>query len=343
MKNKNWIFPVIIIAVSAVFLSFDLGKKNAGQLQKVTFNGFIQGTSYQITYLDKNGTNYQKEIMAELRRIDKSMSVFDTTSIISRVNRNEHVKVDSLFKAVFTRSQEIAKQTNGAFDATVGPLVRLWGFNKGKRQTVTQAMIDSLRPFIGYEKVILKDNYIIKQNPKIQLDFNAIAQGFSSDVIAKFLETKGIDNYMVEIGGEIMSKGLNSRGTGWRVGINKPIEDSTSTINEIQTVVELKNEGLATSGNYHKFYYHNGKKYGHEIDPATGYPVEHNLLSVTIIAPNSTDADAYATACMVYGLERSMQFINGMKDVEAYFIFLNKEGKFEDTWTTGFEKYLVKK
>ncbi len=342
MKNKKWIFPLIIIAVGAFFLFFNFDKNKEEQLQTVTFNGFVQGTTYRITYLDKNGTNYQQEIMAELRKIDKSMSVFDSTSIISCINRNEEVEVDSLFKVVFIRAQKIAAETDGTFDMTVGPLVRLWGFNKGKRQTVTQAMIDSLKPFIGYQKVKLEGNRIIKQSPQIQLDANAIAQGFSSDVIGNFLESKGISNYMVEVGGEIMTKGNSPRGDSWRVGINKPIEDSTSTINEIEVVIEIKNTGLATSGNYHKYYYHNGKKYVHEINPATGYPVEHNLLSVTVVAPNATDADAYATACMVFGLEKSKQFIEKLPNVEAYFIFLNKEGKFETIWTKGFEKYFVK-
>jgi thiamine biosynthesis lipoprotein len=340
MKNKIWIFPLAMVIIALFFLLFNFEKNKEKDLQTITFSGLVQGTTFQITYLTKDGVNYQPEIMAELRRIDKSMSVFDSTSTISRINKNEDVEVDSLFKVVFLRSQEVAAETDGAFDITVGPLVRLWGFNQGKKQTVTQAMVDRLKPFIGYQKVKLEGNRIIKQNPNIQLDFNAIAQGFSSDWIAHILDSKGIDNYMVEIGGEIMTKGNNPRGAAWRVGINKPVEDSTSTINEIEVIIKMKDAGLATSGNYHKFYYHNGKKYAHEINPATGYPVEHNLLSVTVIAPNATDADAYATACMIFGLEKSKQFIEKLPDTEAYFIYLDK-GKFETAWTKGFGKYFT--
>lgn len=329
------------ISLIAIALTAFACKPKQSEYETIKLQGFVQGSTYHITYMDSLGRDLHPEIKAELKKFDQSMSVFDSSSVISRINRNEDVQADSIFIEVFNKALEVSQKTDGAFDMTVGPLVRMWGFNNGKKITVTQAMVDSVKEFIGYQKVKLIGDSLVKEDPRISLDANAIAQGYSCDLIAKFLESKGIHNYMVEIGGEIMTRGESPRGDDWKIGINKPIDDSTSTISEIQEIVHIKNLGLNTSGNYRKFYMHNGKKYSHEIDPHTGYPVTHNLLSATIIAPDCMTADAYATACMVLGLEKSQALINSLPNIEGYFIYSTPDGN-KEVWTKGFEKYLDK-
>lgn len=338
------IFALIIIAIALIFLFLVPSCKNPqDSLQKVFNEGFIQGTTYHITYLSPDGKDYHTEITKTLHEFDKSLSTFDSTSIISRINRNDStVCVDSLFQVVFLVAKEVSEKTDGAFDITVGPLVRKWAFYNKHKTTVTQAMIDSLLPIIGYQKVRIEKNKIHKDNPAIILDANAIAQGFSCDIIALLLDKKGVENYMVEIGGEIKTRGKSPRGDAWKVGINQPIDDSTSTVSELQEIVRLNDVGLATSGNYRKFYYHNGKKYAHEIDPHTGYPVTHNLLSATIIAKDAITADAYATACMVMGLEKSLRLIEQLPDIEGYFIYKYDKKNTRTIYTKDFAKYLNK-
>lgn len=308
---------------------------------KVFIEGETQGSPYHITYMQADGENYKQEIEETLKNFDKTFSVYDSTSIISRINKNDStVVLDTIFKTLFRKAEEVSRKTNGAFDMTVGPLVKLWGFNNGKRIDVTQSMIDSLKPLIGYQKVRLIGDKIQKDSANIWLDANAIAQGYSCDLIGKLLENKGVKNYMVEIGGEIRCKGLSPRNKPWKIGINKPIDDSTSTVSEIQDYIYLRNCGLATSGSYRKFYIHNGQKYCHEIDPKTGFPVTHKLLSVTVTAPDCMTADAYATAFMVLGTVRSMHLLQHLPDIEAYFIYKNNAGETRYLYTRGFWKIL---
>jgi len=342
------LFKTTTICIGILLVLFTVAcskEKPKPTIKEVKLEGYIQGSSYHITYLDMKGRNFQKEIKAALEHFNKSLSVFDSTSVISLINKNDSaVQADTLFKRVFIVAEEVSKKTDGAFDMTVGPLVKLWGFNNGKRIEVTQHMVDSLKPVIGYEKVHLVGNKIVKDNPKIQLDANALAQGYSSDIIGKLLESKGIKNYMVEIGGEVITKGKSPRGDDWKIGINKPIDDSTSTISQIQDVVLLKNIAISTSGNYRKFYYYKGKKYSHEIDPHSGYPENNNVLSVSVIAPECITADAYATAFMVLGMVKSVRLLQKLPGVDAYFIYKdNKDGKNKVIYTRGFEKYLEKK
>jgi len=342
MRNLN----ISLLLVITLFTLFSCKKKEAqlaNGLKKVFIEGAIQGSTYHITYMSKDSANYQKEIVDVLNSFNKSLSVYDSLSIISRINRNDStVEMDSFFKPVFIKAQEVSAKTNGAFDMTVGPLVHLWGFNNGKKITVTQAMLDSIKPVIGYQKVHLQGNKIVKDNPHVQLDANALAQGYSSDIIGKLLESKGVKNYMVEIGGEVICKGLSPRGDSWNLGINQPIDDSTGTVNEIQAVMKVNNMAVSTSGNYRKFYYHNGKKYSHEIDPHTGFPVTNNLLSVTVTAPDCITADAYATAFMVLGVVQSVHLLQTLPGIDAYFIYKDKNGKNKVLYTKGFEKYLAK-
>ncbi len=304
-------------------------------------NGLIFGTVYKVTY--QYDDNLKEEIEAALKRFDGSLSPFNDTATITRVNHNEDFVPDTFFINVFRRSMEISKETDGAFDITVAPLANAWGFGFKKGTFPDSAMIDSLQEITGYTKVKLSaEGKILKQDPRIMLSCSAIAKGYAVDVIAQLLEQKGIRNFMVDIGGEIVVRGENPKKGLWRIGINKPVDDSLSVNQEIQTVLNISNIGMATSGNYRNYYYKDGKKYAHTIDPRTGYPVQHNILSATVIARDCMSADAYATAFMVMGLEEAEKFANAHPDIDACFIYSDENGKLQTFLTKGMEKYVDK-
>ncbi|WP_298450851.1 FAD:protein FMN transferase [uncultured Prevotella sp.] len=286
--------------------------------------GFIFGTVYNVTY--QSDKDLQKEIEAELKKVDESLSPFNKNSIISKINRNENVEVNEMFADVFNLSQKISEETDGAFDITVAPLVNAWGFGFKNDTKPTAASIDSLKQIIGYKKVRLKDKHVVKEDKRIMLDCSAIAKGYGSDAVARLLRSKGIDNFMVEIGGEIVTKGINEKRLPWKIGVIKPVDDSLNTNQEIQTILNVTNKAMATSGNYRNFYYKNGKKYAHTIDPKTGYPVQHSILSATVLAADCATADAYATSFMVMGMEKAKEILNKHPELMAYFIYSDKNG-----------------
>ena len=293
--------------------------------------GEAQGTTYNITYSAPEKTNYKNEIDSLFKAVDQSLSTYVPGSIISRINRNDTgVVADKYFIDVFRKAQEISQQTNGAFDVTVAPIVNAWGFGFTKRARIDSATIDSLLRFVGYQKIKLEGGAIVKTNPGMMLDFNAIAQGYTVDLLSSFLESKGINNYLVELGGEVRTKGKKNNGEDWKIGIDQPNETYTEG-RPLKAIVSLKNKALATSGNYRKFYVENGRKYAHIIDPHTGYPSKHNLLSATVIANDCMTADAFATAFMVMGLEKAKQFLSKDKQLglEVFFIY-DEQG----TWKT---------
>ena len=232
-----------------------------------------------------------------------------------------------MFAEVFSLGENIAKETDGAFDMTVAPMVNTWGFGFKTGKEPSKAVVDSLRNIVGYQKIKMEKKHIIKQNPNTMLDCSAIAKGFGSDVVAKFLRQKGIKNFMIEIGGEIVTYGLNEKRVPWKIGVTKPVDDSLNNQQEIQTILNVTNKAMATSGNYRKYYYKNGKKYAHTIDPKTGYPVQHNILSSTVFADNCATADAYATAFMVTGLDGAKKILAKHPELMAYFIYADQNGK----------------
>lgn len=287
--------------------------------------GFIFGTIYNITY--QSDDDLQTEIEGELKKVDESLSTFNKTSTISKINQGKDVKVDDMFAEVFTLGENIAKETDGAFDMTVAPMVNTWGFGFKTGKEPSKAVVDSLRNIVGYQKIKMEKKHIIKQNPNTMLDCSAIAKGFGSDVVAKLLRQKGIKNFMIEIGGEIVTYGLNEKRVPWKIGVTKPVDDSLNNQQEIQTILNVTNKAMATSGNYRKYYYKNGKKYAHTIDPKTGYPVQHNILSSTVFADNCATADAYATAFMVTGLDGAKKILAKHPELMAYFIYADQNGK----------------
>lgn len=286
--------------------------------------GFIFGTVYNITYqYDKS---LKADIEAELKKVDGSLSPFNKHSIITKINRNEDVTVDKMFADVFNLARQISTETDGAFDITVAPLVNAWGFGFKNDTQPTRHAIDSLKQLTGYMKVSLDGMKVSKKDPRMMLDCSAIAKGYACDVVAEYLRRRSIENFMVEIGGEIVTQGINEKRLPWKIGVTKPVDDSLNTNQELQTVLNVTNKAMATSGNYRNFYYKNGKKYAHTIDPVTGYPVQHNILSATVIADNCATADAYATAFMVMGLDKAKAVLGRHPELMAYFIYSDKNG-----------------
>lgn len=285
----------------------------------------------------------EEEIDAQLDYFYHLFNAFDSTSVISRVNRGEPVEVDTLFQKVFNRAQEVAALTDGAYDITCAPLINLWGFGFKDGDTVTAAAIDSVRAFIGYEKVHLEGNRVVKADPRVILNMSSIADGTVCDMIAAMFESKGIQNYMVEFGGEMRVKGLNPSGEAWRLGITKPTDDSTGLNQELQQIIRFPMpRGMATSGNYRNFYVKDGKKYAHTIDPIEGCPVQRDILSATIVAADGMTADACATAFMVLGSERAKRFYERMKGIDYYIICADSTGQgFRVEYSPGFRQYLL--
>lgn len=302
--------------------------------------GEAQGTYYAVTYFDNEGRIFQKDIDSLLALFDKTASMWVPGSIISRINRGEQeVETDEWFSELFNLSKLIGAESDGAFDMTIGPLVNAWGFGFADRQKLNESLVDSLRGLVDYRMVEMKNGKVLMGIQGMQFDFNGIAQGYSVDLVADFLETKGIRNYLVDIGGEVFGKGKKPDGSKWTVGIEKPSETATSA-RSLEAIVELENMAMATSGSYRKFYEEDGVRYSHTIDPSTGYPVIHTLLSVTVLAENCAIADGYATAFMVMGKEKSLKFLEDRNDLEAFFISSSETSGFDIEYTERFDRIL---
>lgn len=307
------------------------------------FRGFTQGTTYNIIFQNNRKLDpriLKDEVEAILHDFDMSLSLYQDSSIVSRINRNEDVIVDEYFSEVFRRSKEISSLTGGAFDVTIGPLVKAWGFGPDAKKNFSEAIRDSLIRLVGMDKVEMVNGQIAKADPGIILDFNAIAQGYSVDVLAAFFDAKKIDSYLIEIGGEVRTRGLKN-GAYWRIGIDRPEDNNLMPGYNMQAIIRISDRSLATSGNYRKFYVEEGVKYSHTIDPVTGYPVKDRLLSATIIAENCGLADGIATACMVMGIEGAKEFLNRNPQFDAYLIFSDEAGNFRTWHTDSMGNYIV--
>jgi thiamine biosynthesis lipoprotein len=299
------------------------------------FTGFAQGSTYSIVYDNKKNMDpaeIRKKVDKILKDFDNSLSLYNDSSIVSRINRNEDAVPDSFFTEVFRKSVIISQMTDGAFDITVGPLVRAWGFGPDAHKSFTEAKRDSLLKLVGMSKVSLINGRLIKSDPRIRLDFNAIAQGYSVDVVCRFFDSLGIKNYLVEIGGEVRAKGKKA-GNLWRIGIDKPVDNNMTPGQSLQAILKMTNKAISTSGNYRKFYIEDGIKYSHHIDPKTGYTTRNTLLSVSIIADECAMADGVATGCLVMGREKAIEFIGMHPELEAYMIYSDNNGNFK-TWTS---------
>lgn len=307
--------------------------------QKIIVDGFAQGTTYNITYISTNGINYQRAIDSMLIEVDNSLSTYQKRSVISKFNQADSAyMVDKMFTDVFNISKKVYDISEGAFDPTVAPIVNAWGFGFENITTTDSSVIDSLLPFVGFDNLTMEGNSVIKNKKGVMLDFNAVAQGYSVDVLCDLLESRGITDYLVEVGGELKAKGVNVNDTLWRIGIDRPLPNLKERV--IQAIVNLDNKALATSGNYRKFYEKNGMKYSHTINPKTGYPVQHSLLSVSVVTDNCSYADAYATTFMVIGLEESKEFLNKNTGIEALLIYSDSTGELQTFITEGLSKFI---
>lgn len=291
-------------------------------------DGFTQGTTFSIIYSDDAGVKADSLVEAILNRVDMSLSGYNPSSILSGVNRGDTVEVDDLFINVFEQSRIMYHVSNGLFDVSSAPLFDAWGFGFKNRESVTPQLIDSVKAFTGMDRVRIEGRRVIKEDPRVRLNFNAIAQGYTADVIAEALDSMGAKNYLVEVGGEIHCKGVNPKGKAWRIGIDKPQEGNLVQGAYIQDVILLREGGLATSGNYRKYFEEEGEKYSHSINPVTGFPAKNTLLSATVTAQSSMIADAYATFFMVAGLEKAIETIENTQGIEGYLIY-SQNGNFE--------------
>ncbi len=307
MNKKQYV--IVSALAGIILLTVALFRYEERPLQKTYFHneGKVFGTYYKAQY---DGTaDLQPAIDSAFKAFDRSLSMFNPESVISAVNNNRDTVTDAQFEQMWAQAMEVSEWSEGAFDITVAPLVNLWGFGFKHREEVTEAKIDSVMPLIGWQKVRLENHHVIKEDPRMMLDASAVAKGQACDVIAEVLKAHGAENWLVDIGGEVVSRGNNSQGNAWRIGITKPVDDSTGVQNEIQEVIEVHDIAMATSGNYRNFYYEGKERRSHTIDPRSGKPVQHSLLSATVVAGNCMKADALATACMVLGEEKALPMI----------------------------------
>ena len=323
-----------IVAFFCLFLLFACQKEQPYYLTQ----GEIFKTTAHIKY--KHNQDLGKEIYARLDSFDLSLNPFNQKSIIYKVNNNEEVEVDDWFIAVFNKAKEISEMTDGVYDITCAPLINLWGFGFSKMDEVTPSIIDSLKQFVGYQKVRLEGRKVIKEDPRLQLNASSIAKGYACDVIAELFDSYEITDYMIEIGGEVRVKGKNPRDKDWSIEILQPIDDSSGTIKEQQQIIYLRNVAIATSGNYRNYYIKDGKKYAHTINPKSGYPAEENILSASVIYPDCMTADAFATAFMVLGIEKACSIAEQIDGLEYLFVYSDEEGKTKEKQSSNFQLYL---
>ena len=295
-----------------------------------TSEGRVFGTTYHICY--QSSQDLDADIRRAMKEVDEALSMFNDSSTLSAFNRGEESPRNACFDAVVSNGLEISRITDGAFDITVAPLVNLWGFGFKHRENVTSQEVDSIRQYVGYKHLSYNRRQgLVRHNPHVTLDCGAIAKGYAVDHVAQALYKKGCRNYMVEIGGEVVARGKNPQRERWSVGIAKPVDDSTGINTQLQQIIHITDCAVATSGNYRNFYYQGQRKVSHTIDPSTGCPVAHGLLSATVIAPSCMTADAYATAFMVMGLESAKHLVENNNRLKAFFIYSDSKGTLQ-TW-----------
>lgn len=333
---KNRLEKILLLtAVICVFTS--CGGQKEEKMQKFTLDGRTQGTYYHIVYYNfsdevakKKNLPTESQIKAGIdsifNAIDASLSLWNPQSILSKVNRNETVLLDKIFIENFEASQRYSKLTDGYFDVTVCPLVQAYGFGNEKKQMPDAQQTDSIMQFVGFEKVRINGNKIEKDFHQIRLDFNAIAQGYTADKVSEYFKSRNINSHIVDIGGEVFAADKKPDGQKWRVAIEEP-SDSLDAPREYNSFIKLENQAIVTSGNYRKYIIEDGVKYSHSIDPKSGRPAKHSLLSVSIVAESATSADAIATALMVMGLEKAQEFLDNNPQYGAVFIFCDSNGK----------------
>lgn len=327
MKKKKLLWQLPFLAFLIIGTVVIVGRQKSVPYQHD--EGRIFGTTYHITY--QSDDNLKKEIEETLKAVDQEFSMFNPQSTVALINEGKRPTLSDDFLEVYQLAQQVNEESDGAFDITVAPLVNAWGFGFKNQQMPNNHQIDSLRRLVGMEHVSLAgakgSQYVRFQRPRMMLDFSAIAKGYGTDRVARLLMSHDVANFMVEIGGEVYAKGNSEKRLPWRIGVSKPVDDPDNDAQELETVFNVTNQAMATSGNYRNFYYKGGRKYAHTIDPKTGRPVQHSLLSATVLAPTCAEADAYATSFMVMGLDKARQVLERKKQLKAYFIYQNAQGE----------------
>lgn len=326
MKKKKLLWQLPFLAFLIIGTVVIVGRQKSVPYQHD--EGRIFGTTYHIIY--QSDDNLKKEIEETLKAVDQEFSMFNPQSTVALINEGKRPTLSDDFLEVYQLAQQVNEESDGAFDITVAPLVNAWGFGFKNQQMPNNHQIDSLRRLVGMEHVSLAgangSQYVRFQRPRMMLDFSAIAKGYGTDRVARLLMSHDVANFMVEIGGEVYAKGNSEKRLPWRIGVSKPVDDPDNDAQELETVLNVTNQAMATSGNYRNFYYKGGRKYAHTIDPKTGRPVQHSLLSATVLAPTCAEADAYATSFMVMGLDKARQVLERKKQLMAYFIYQNAQG-----------------
>ena len=329
MKSKSFLIILLVLVVSSC------GKKEAQYLQE---SGTRFHTIYNITY--QSDRVLTREIDSTMLAFNASLNPFDSTTLISRINRNEGCVMDDMLKTVVKKAFEVSSLTEGVYDITGAPYFNIWGFGtkKGVTREATPEEIDSISAFVGWQMLTISGDSLIKADPRVELNPSSLSKGFVVDLVARTLEDNGVENYLVEIGGEIVAKGVNPNGKCWRLGINKPIEDNTSTVNEIAYAIDLcDGEGMASSGDYRNFKIVNGQKVAHTIDVRSGLPAHQNILSATVVAPSCMEADAWATAFMAMGLDRTKAILETQPQLKVCLIYSDSITGNYQTYERGLE------
>lgn len=329
-----------ILLVALIFISS--GSRQHFMVKPIKVSGVTMGTTYHITYFDSRQRDLKNSIDSILVLVNKSINSYDPSSEVCAFNKSKKgiaFRLPYLY-APLKKALEVAAQSNGAFDPTVLPLVNLWGFGPDKLLQPDSAMVDSLLSFVGYNKIKLNSDSVIKTDPRVQLDFGGIGQGYGVDIVAKFLKSRGIENFLVEIGGEGIASGKNISKNGlWKIGILDP--NSTLENQFFKAYVSVENQSFTTSGNYFNYRTINGRKYGHMLDPKSGYPVQHELLSVSVFAKDCATADAWDTALMVLGHKKAIELLKEHPELDALLIFSSEEGKLETYITSGLKQSIT--
>lgn len=333
LYKKRSFFIFIVLIVLLIWKTSD----QQGPSELVHLQGTTMGPiPYSIKYLEGSGTSFQSEIDSLLIAFNNSLSTYIPDSEISRFNQTDTIVFESpFFYPVLARSQEVFDKSGGAFDPTIGLLINAWGFGAGQTKELDSAQVDSILMITGFDRINFDVTRATKI-PKMTLDFSAIAKGYGIDVVADFLVKKGVENFMVEIGGEVACKGVNIQQKPWVIGVEKPIMELSAR--ELMAKVNLIDRAMATSGNYRNYYMKDGRIIAHTISPFTGYPVSHSLLSASVFAENCTLADAYATAFMVLGLKKSQDIIEKIDGIDAFLVFSDESGNLQTYSSEGIRK-----
>ncbi|WP_281614401.1 FAD:protein FMN transferase [Flammeovirga sp. SubArs3] len=341
-RKKNIIYSIILIVfigLTYLYRSYNPPVNTHFHVRGVTF-GVVP---YNVKYIDEEGRALDQEIKNVLEDFNQSLSTYIPSSEISRFNSGMSFTYETdFFYPVLEDAKKVYEATNGSFDPTIQPLVKAWGFGPGKTPTIKDDQVDSIKAYVGFDKYITFDKKEVKKSKAgVELDFGAIAKGYAVDVVANLLKAQGIKDFMVEIGGEVVCSGVNEKDTTWKIGIDNP-KFKEGTGEAISIIISLDNKALATSGNYRNFYVKDGKKYAHTLDPRTGYPVQHSLLSASVFSSSCMSSDAYATAFMVAGLEEAIKVVESDDDLEAIFIY-DDEGTMKNYISKGAEKFIIQK